>query len=124
MTAVSFTAQFQKASYQSVWALIDGNYTTGNFGTVESHFSPEQAGLIDDKNPAVVPSWLRLGVAGLIGLFVFMRTKRLDSIGLVAFVGITLLIFYLQSQGLESTVDHTNHPTDLCSYSPIAQEYW
>lgn len=99
MTAVSLTSQFEKASYQSVWALIDGNYTTGNFGTVESHFEPDQAGLITDKNPAVVPSWLRLGLAGLIGLFVFIRTKRLDNIGLVAFVGITLLIFYLQSQG-------------------------
>jgi len=99
MTAVSLTSQFEKASYQSVWALIDGNYTTGNFGSVESHFYSDQAGLLDDKNPPIVPSWLRLGVAGLIGLFVFIRTKRLDNIGLVAFVGITLLIFYLQSQG-------------------------
>lgn len=99
MTAVSLTSQLEKASYQSVWALIDGNYTTGNFGTVESHFSPSEAGLLEGKNPPVVPSWLRLGVAGLIGLFVFIRTKRLDNIGLVAFVGITLLIFYLQSQG-------------------------
>lgn len=99
MTAVSLTSQFEKASYQSVWALIDGNYTTGNFGSVESHFSPEAAGLITDKNPAVIPSFVRLGLAAAIGLFVFWRTKRLDNIGLVAFVGITLLIFYLQSQG-------------------------
>lgn len=99
MTAVSLTAQFQKASYQSVWAIIDRNYTTGNFGTVESHFDPAQAGLIEGKNPEVVPGILRLVIAGLIGLFVFLRMKRFDDIGLVAFVGITLLIFYLQSQG-------------------------
>lgn len=99
MTMVSLTAQFNKASYQSVWALIDGNLTTGNFGSIESHFDPEAAGLLDGKNPAVIPSWLRLGVAAAIGLFVFMRMKRFDDIGLVAFVGITLLIFYLQSQG-------------------------
>jgi len=99
MTAVSLTSQFEKASYQSVWALLDGNYTTGNFGTIESHFSPEQAGFVEGKNSATIPSWLRLGIAGLIGLFVFVRTKRLDNIGIVAFVGITTLIFYLQSQG-------------------------
>lgn len=99
-TLISLTAQLNKPSYQTVWALIDGNYTTGNFGTIESHLTA--AGVNDgvsDKNPAVVPGILRLGVAAAIGLFVFVRTKRLDNVGLVAFVGITLLIFYLQSQG-------------------------
>ena len=32
MTLPSLTAQFNKASYETVLALIDGNYTTGNFG--------------------------------------------------------------------------------------------
>jgi hypothetical protein len=98
MASVSLTAQFGKASYQSVWALLDGNYKTGNFGTIESHLDSAAA---DDLlgNPAIVPSWLRLGIAATIGFFVFVRTKRFDDKGLVAFVGITLLIFFLQSQG-------------------------
>lgn len=98
MTGASLTAQFGKASYQTVWALLDGNYRTGNFGTIESHFDVTQA---DDLlgNPAVVPSWVRLGAAGFIGLLVFARTRRLDDKGLVAFVFITLLIFFLQAQG-------------------------
>ena len=110
LTAVSLTAQFGKPSYQSVWAILDGNFTTGNFGAVECHlyvdavdenacferFDVENA---IEKNPPRVPSWLRLGIAAAIGLFVFVRTKRFDDIGLVAFVGITLVIFYLQSQG-------------------------
>lgn len=99
MTAVSLTSQFEKASYQSIWAIIDQNYTTGNFGSIESHFDPDQAGFLEGKNSAVIPSFIRLGIAAAIGLFVFIRTKRLDNIGLVSFVGITLLIFYLQSQG-------------------------
>lgn len=99
MTAVSLTSQFEKASYQSIWAIIDQNYTTGNFGSIESHFDPDQAGFLEGKNRAVIPSFIRLGIAAAIGLFVFVRTKRLDNIGLVSFVGITLLIFYLQSQG-------------------------
>lgn len=98
MTAPSLTAQFGKASYQTVWALIDGNYITGNFGTVQSHFDPEAAGVLSGE-PAVIPSFVRLALAGAVGLFVFVRTRRLDDHGLVAFVAITLLIFFLQAQG-------------------------
>lgn len=98
MALVSLTAQFGKASYETVWALIDGNYKTGNFGTVESHLDPTQASALEGNSPRV-PAWLRLGVAGAIGLWVFFRTRRLDYKGFVAFVGITLLIFFLQAQG-------------------------
>lgn len=98
MVTTSLTAQFGKASYQTVWALIDGNYITGNFGTVESHFDADAAGELYGE-PAVIPSFVRLAVAGAIGLFVFLRTRRLDDRGLVAFVTITVLIFFLQAQG-------------------------
>ncbi|NJL56840.1 DUF2029 domain-containing protein, partial [bacterium] len=98
MTMPSLTAQFGKASYQSVWALIDGNYRTGNFGTVEDHFDPDFVNEVQG-NPPVVPSFVRLAVAGAIGLFVFLRTRRFDDIGVVSFTAITLLIFFLQSQG-------------------------
>lgn len=96
---VSLTAQFGKPSYQTIWALIDGNYTTGNFGAVETHLRAEGVNELGDKNPAVVPSWLRLGGALGLGLAVFLRTRRRDQLGFVAFFGITLVIFYLQSQG-------------------------
>lgn len=98
MALVSLTAQFGKASYQTVWALLDGNYITGNFGTIEDHFDPAQASVLQGR-PPVIPAWLRLGVAAAIGLLVFSRARRLDDKGLVAFVGITLLIFFLQAQG-------------------------
>jgi hypothetical protein len=98
MTMPSLTAQFSKASYESVWALLDGNLRTGNFGTVESHLDSAQANVLQG-NPAKIPGWLRLGVAGAIGLWVFARTRRFDDKGLVAFAAITLLIFFLQAQG-------------------------
>ncbi|MDX2076092.1 MAG: glycosyltransferase 87 family protein [bacterium] len=94
----SLTAQFGKASYQTVWALLDGNYRTGNFGSVESHFDLAAADALYG-NPPVIPSWLRLGVAVLIGLAVFITTRRFDDKGFVAFVTITVLIFFLQAQG-------------------------
>lgn len=98
MTLPSLTTQFGKASYQTVWALIDGNMKTGNFGTVESHFDPAAVEILQG-NPPVIPSFVRLAVAGLLGLFVFARTRRFDERGLVAFATITLLIFFLQAQG-------------------------
>jgi hypothetical protein len=98
MTLPSLTSQFNKASYQTVWALIDGNYRTGNFGPVEDRTDPDKANIVQG-NPARIPGWLRLGVAIVIGIFVFVRTRRFDDRGLVAFVGITLLIFFLQAQG-------------------------
>ena len=98
MTMPSLTAQFSKASYQTVWALIDGNYKTGNFGPLEDRLDPAKAS-ITLGNPAKIPGWLRLGAALAVGVFVFLRTRRFDAKGLVAFVGISLLIFFLQAQG-------------------------
>lgn len=97
---ISLTAQFGKPSYQTVWALIDGNYTTGNFGTVESHLRADGVDEgVGERNSPRVPSWLRLGVALALGLAAFLRTRRADALGLTAFVGLTFVIFYLQSQG-------------------------
>lgn len=98
MTLPSLTAQMNKASYQTVWALLDGNYRTGNFGTIESHLDPTQANILYGK-VSVIPGVVRLALAGAFGLFVFVRTRRFDDRGLVAFVMVTLLVFFLQSQG-------------------------
>ena len=98
MTLPSLTAQFNKSSYQSVWALIDGNYRTGNFGPLNDRADPSLANQLQG-NPAMIAGWLRLGAAAAGGLFVFLRTRRFDDRGLMAFVGITLLIFFLQAQG-------------------------
>ena len=98
MTLPSLTAQFNKASYQTVWALIDGNLRTGNFGAAVERLDPANAYVIQG-NPPVVPGIVRLVLAGAIGLFVYVRTRRFDDRGLVAFTTITLLIFFLQAQG-------------------------
>jgi hypothetical protein len=98
MTLPSLTAQFNKASYQTVWALLDDNYRTGNFGPLEDRLDPALASVVQG-NPAVIPGWLRLGVAAAVGLFIYARTRRFDDKGLVAFVAVTLLIFFIQAQG-------------------------
>lgn len=98
MTAPSLTAQFNKASYQTIWALIDGNYQTGNFGAASERLDPANAYIVQG-NPSVIPGWLRLALAAALGAFIFARIRRFDNKGLVAFVTITLLIFFLQAQG-------------------------
>lgn len=97
---ISLTAQFNKPSYQTVWALLDGNYGTGNFGSIESHLTSEGVNEgVSDKNPPVIPAWARLAGTALIGLLIFVGTRRRDDPGVVAFVAVTLILFYLQSQG-------------------------
>lgn len=98
MTMPSLTAQFGKASYQTIWALLDGNYRTGNFGPIEDRFDPVRAGDVLG-NPAVIPGAGRLLAAAGIGLLIFLRVRRTDTQGLLAFVALTLLIFFLQAQG-------------------------
>ncbi|MDL1901387.1 hypothetical protein FBR02_11505 [Anaerolineae bacterium CFX9] len=97
-TLPSLTAQFNKSSYQTVWALIDGNYRTGNFGTAEERLDPDTASVLTG-NPAVIPGWFRLLAALGLGLVVFLTARRMDDKGIVAFVTLALLIFFLQAQG-------------------------
>ncbi|MBL8154304.1 MAG: hypothetical protein JNM70_08985 [Anaerolineae bacterium] len=98
MSLPSLTAQWNKASYQTVWALLDGNMRTGNFGPIEERLDPVRANDLQG-NAAVVPGWLRLGAALAAGLFVYARTRNFSERGLIAFVTITLLIFFIQAQG-------------------------
>ena len=98
MASASLVAQFSKSSYGTVWALIDGNTTTGIFGTLESRFDPASAS-VPLGNSAVIPAWARLIVFGGFGVYAFWRTRRRDDQGVVAFVMLTLLVFFLWSQG-------------------------
>src|SRR5437879_3020423 len=92
----SLLAQFNKAAYQSVWALIDHNYKTGNFGPIADHFDPVKAYEVQG-NPPVIPAWVRGLVFGSLGLFIYANIRRLDNRGIVAFVAITVTIFFLWS---------------------------
>ncbi|MEW5956865.1 MAG: glycosyltransferase 87 family protein [Chloroflexota bacterium] len=100
MTMASLQAQAGKSSYQTVWALLDGNYTTGNFGPLADHFDPARAGR-PLNNPARIPTWLTLIPFGAVGLFIFTRprTHSDPNFDAVIFTTLTFLIFVLWSQG-------------------------
>ncbi|MCB0212248.1 MAG: DUF2029 domain-containing protein [Anaerolineae bacterium] len=99
-TLASLRAQAGKSSYQTVWAIIDGNNTTGNFGPLIDHFYSARAGQ-PINNPALIPTWLTLIPFGLLGLFVLTRPKFLDDFkfDVVVFTAFMVTIFFLWSQG-------------------------
>jgi hypothetical protein len=100
LTLASLQAQAGKSSYQTVWALIDGNYTTGNFGPLADHFDPAQA-TRPVNNPARIPTWLTLIPFGAVGIFIFTRPRSLPDANLdaVVFTTLTFIVFVLWSQG-------------------------
>jgi hypothetical protein len=98
MAVGSLLAQFNKASYQSVWALIDGNMRTGSFVVPDMRFDAETA-FQPYGNSSTIPAWLRLIPFAAVGLFIFSRRLRRDDRGVVAFFTITVVLFFLWAQG-------------------------
>jgi hypothetical protein len=111
----SLTAQFNKASYETVWALLDGNYKTGNFGPVADRLDPAKAAAVLG-NPALIPGWLRLLVFGGLGAIIYATTRRFDNRGLVAFASITITLFFLWAQGWSPQWQTTLIPLILINF--------
>lgn len=100
MTFASLQAQARKSSYQTVWAILDGNLTTGNFGPLADHFDPLKAAQ-PVNNPARIPTWLTLIPFSLLGLYIFTRPQAVPSsyYDALLFTLLTFIIFFLWSQG-------------------------
>jgi hypothetical protein len=100
MTLASLQAQASKSSYQTIWALIDGNDTTGNFGPIIDHFEADKA-TQPLGNPSRIPTWLTFIPFGLLGLYILTRPRAVDSPNLDAmiFTTLTFIIFFLWSKG-------------------------
>lgn len=99
MTLASLQAQAGKSSYQTVWAIVDDNLTTGNFGPLADHFDPAKA-TRPINNPARIPTWLTLIPFGLLGLFIFTRPAGSNpDQDTIVFTTLTFIIFFLWSQG-------------------------
>jgi hypothetical protein len=99
-TLASLRAQAGKSSYETIWALIDGNTTTGNFGPLADHFNPAKAA-VPLNQPARIPTWLSLIPFGLIGLYMLTRPRAAADANLdaVIFTTLTFTIFFLWSPG-------------------------
>jgi len=98
MAVASLLSQFNKASYQSVWALLDGNMRTGSFTGPETRFEADNAFKPYGNDP-VISALIRLIPFAAIGLYIFTRPMRQDDQGIVAFFSITIFMFFLWAHG-------------------------
>jgi len=110
----SLQAQASKSSWETVWALLDGNLSTGNFGPLADHFDPARA-TVPLGNPPRVPVWLVSIAFGLVYLYLFAGTRGTwgelggaegnslhapgSTLHAVAFSGLTWCVFFLWSRG-------------------------
>jgi hypothetical protein len=98
MTQASIISQGGKGSWETVWALLDGNFRTGNFGPEQERYNPALAAT-QRGNPAVLPAWATLPIFAGLGGWVFAKAQVKSLRQLSAFLGITWCIFLLWMPG-------------------------
>ncbi len=97
-TLASLQSQAAKGSWETPWALLDGNFATGNFGPEVERLDPAKA-LAPMGNPARIPAWAGLPVFGALGLLLWLRFRPTAPREALAFAGLTWVIFLLWSPG-------------------------
>jgi hypothetical protein len=98
MTGASLRAQTSRSSWQTAWALLDGNMTTGAFLLLEDRLDPAIAGIPRGK-PAVIPTMLSLIPFAGLGAWLFWRSRAQTARALVAFLGLTWVVFLAWAPG-------------------------
>lgn len=98
LTKASLISQGAKGSWESIWAILDGNLGTGNFNPEINRIDPATATL-PAGNPPFLPPWITLLVFAALGLFLFWKAKIQTKSQVVAFSGLTLILFFLWSPG-------------------------
>ena len=100
-TGASLRSLGSRASWQTVWALIDGNLGTGAYNA--NRLDPAAAAL-PQGNPARVPSWLTTLLFGALYLWLWTRIScdpsvASNELALLRFTTVTVLLFFLWSRG-------------------------
>ncbi len=98
MALASLRSQGAKGSWETVWALLDGNFSTGNFGPEIERYDAANA-LIPQGNPPSIPPWLTIIPFALTGGWLFWRVRIPSPKAVIAFLGVTWCLFLLWSPG-------------------------
>ena len=104
LTIASLRSQASKGSWETSWALLDGNFNTGNFGPESERFDPAAATL-PTGNPARISPWLALVPFAVLGGWFFKRTRitteepEASARRAAAFLGLAWALFLLWSPG-------------------------
>ena len=98
MTLASLKAQPTRSSWETAWALLDGNMTTGAFLLVNDRLDPTIAG-IPRGQPAKIPTYLTLVPFAALGGWLFWRVRLQTDRALISFLGLTWIVFLTWSPG-------------------------
>jgi hypothetical protein len=98
MTTASLQSQSSKGSWETIWALLDGNWSTGNFGPEIERYDVSKATL-PRGNPPIIPPVIPLIVFVVVGLFVLYRSTDRTLRTSIAFTGFTFCLFFIWSPG-------------------------
>jgi hypothetical protein len=97
-TVASLGSQLNKGSWETIWALIDGNFNTGIFGPLSERLNPALA-FGPQGNPARISPAITLILFLLVGVWIFFHARLDGPVPMIAFVGLTWCIFLLWSPG-------------------------
>lgn len=98
MSVASLRAQASKGSWETVWALVDGNMNTGNFGPTTDRLEAARAS-VPMGHPARIPPLVTLPFLGAVGLVAFLKIRPSSERAALQFLGLTWVIFLLWSPG-------------------------
>lgn len=97
MAVASLRSQASKGSWETIWALIDGNETTGAFGALDERVQAELASR-PRGNPAVIPPWIPALFALGIAVWAVIRARDLPR-AQAALIGLLFCLVFLASPG-------------------------
>ena len=97
-TVASLGSQLNKGSWETIWALLDGNFNTGNFGPLMERLNPIYA-FDPQGNPARLSPAITLILFLIIGVWLSYRARLDGPVPLIAFIGLTWCIFLIWSPG-------------------------
>lgn len=101
MTRASLMAQPGRTSWQTIWALIDGNLTTGAYLTTEQRLDASQSNAMSG-NPPVISPLITFFVFGATGIGLLLRRRQASDLAFVSNSGIVWALFLLWSPGWSS----------------------
>jgi len=98
MAMASIGSQAAKGSWETMWALLDGNSGTGSFGPIEEHLDAAQA-IRPRGQPALIPHWIPTFGFAAIGLWFFLKVGRDGDQQAVRLLAFTWCLVLLWSRG-------------------------
>jgi hypothetical protein len=96
-TWASLRSLGSRMSWQTVWALLDGNLSTGAY---DANRLDPAAVYLPQGNPALVPTWLTTLLFGALGLWLWWKTPpEPEPRRVLRFTALVVVLFFLWSRG-------------------------